>query len=40
MTSRPAADRWSSWQALDSGRLLLMSAAAMLVVAALAFAAI
>ena len=40
MTSRPAADRWSSWQALDSGRLLLMSAAAMLVVAALAYAAI
>lgn len=36
MTSRPAADRWSSWQALDSGRLLVMSTAAMLVVAAFA----
>jgi HD domain len=36
MTGRPAADRWSSWQALDSGRLLLMSMAAMLVVAAFA----
>jgi HD domain len=36
MTTRQAADRWSSWQALDSGRLLLMSTAAMLVVAAFA----
>jgi HD domain len=37
MASRPPpADRWSSWQALDSGRLLLMSTAAMLVVAAFA----
>jgi hypothetical protein len=36
MSSRPTADRWSSWQALDSGRLLLMSTAAMLVVAAFA----
>jgi hypothetical protein len=36
MTSRPPADRWASWQALDSGRLLLMSTAAMLVLAALA----
>jgi hypothetical protein len=36
MTGRPTADRWSSWQALDSGRLLLMSTAAMLVVAAFA----
>jgi hypothetical protein len=36
MTSRPPADRWSSWQALDSGRLLLMSTVAMLIVAAFA----
>ncbi len=36
VTSRSVADRWSSWQALDSGRLLLMSTAAMLVVAAFA----
>jgi HD domain-containing protein len=36
MTSRHPADRWSSWQALDSGRLLLMSTVAMLVVAAFA----
>jgi HD domain len=37
MTSRPPpADRWASWQALDSGRLLLMSTAAMLVIAAFA----
>jgi hypothetical protein len=39
LTSPPAADRWS-WQALDSGRLLLMAAAAMLVVAAFATATI
>ncbi len=36
LTSQRAPDRWSSWQALDSGRLLLMSMAAMLVVAAFA----
>jgi hypothetical protein len=36
MTSRRAPDRWSSWQALDSGRLLVMSMASMLVVAAFA----
>jgi hypothetical protein len=36
VTSRHPADRWASWQALDSGRLLLMSTAAMLVVAAFA----
>jgi hypothetical protein len=36
MTTRPPADRWASWQALDSGRLLLMSTAGMLVVAAFA----
>jgi hypothetical protein len=36
ITSRRAPDRWSSWQALDSGRLLLMSMASMLVVAAFA----
>jgi len=40
MTGRPPADRWSSWQALDSGRLLLMSTTAMLVVAALATSSI
>lgn len=40
LTSRRAPDRWSSWQALDSGRLLLMSMAAMLVVAAFATASI
>jgi hypothetical protein len=40
ITSRPAPDRWSSWQALDSGRLLLMSMASMLVVAAFATATI
>jgi HD domain len=40
ITSRRAPDRWSSWQALDSGRLLLMSMAAMLVVAAFATASI
>jgi hypothetical protein len=34
LTSRRAPDRWSSWQALDSGRLLLMSMASMLVLAA------
>jgi len=36
MTTRPPADRWSSWQTMDSGRLLLISVAAMLVVAAFA----
>jgi hypothetical protein len=36
VTTRQAAERWSSWQALDSGRLLLLAAAAMLVVAAVA----
>jgi hypothetical protein len=36
MTSRPAADRWSSWQAMDSGRLLLLATTAMLLVAAFA----
>ena len=40
MTSPPASDRWASWQALDSGRLLLMSTAAMLVLAALATATV
>jgi hypothetical protein len=34
------AERWSSWQALDSGRLLLLAAAVMLVVAALADTAV
>ena len=36
MTTRQPAERWSSWQVLDSGRLLLLAAAAMLVVAAAA----
>jgi hypothetical protein len=40
ITSRRAPDRWSSWQALDSGRLLVMSMASMLVVAAFATATI
>ena len=40
LTSRRAPDRWSSWQALDSGRLLLMSMASMLVLAAFATAPI
>ncbi len=40
ITSQRAPDRWSSWQALDSGRLLLMSLASMLVVAAFATATI
>jgi hypothetical protein len=39
LASPPPSDRWS-WQALDSGRLLLMAAAAMLVVAAFATATI
>jgi HD domain len=34
LAGRPAPDRIAYWQALDSGRLLLMSAAAMLVTAA------
>jgi HD domain len=40
MTGPPSSERWSSWQALDSGRLLLMSTAAMLVLAAFATATI
>jgi hypothetical protein len=36
ISSRRAPDRWASWQALDSGRLLLMAMASMLVVAAFA----
>ena len=36
MTTRQPAERWASWQALDSGRLLLLAAAGMLVVAGLA----
>ncbi|HEY1619830.1 MAG TPA: HD domain-containing phosphohydrolase [Streptosporangiaceae bacterium] len=35
-TSRQPAARWSSWQAMDSGRLLLFAVSGMLVVAALA----
>ncbi len=36
MTPGQPAERWSSWQTMDSGRLLLLAAAGMLVVAALA----
>jgi HD domain len=36
LTARPTPDRMAYWRALDSGRLLLMGAAAMLVAAALA----
>jgi hypothetical protein len=35
-TTRPPVERWSSWQTLDSGRLLLMAISAMLVLAAFA----
>lgn len=35
LAGRPTPDRMAYWQALDSGRLLLMAAAAMLVIAAL-----
>ncbi len=37
MVSRPASDRLAYWQAMDSGRLLLLSAAAMLVIASFAY---
>ncbi len=40
MTIRQPAERWPSWQSLDSGRLLLLAAAVMLVVAALAHTAL
>ncbi len=40
MTSRTPHDRWAYWQALDSGRLLLMAAAGMLIIAAFAHATI
>ena len=36
MTTHQPAERWASWQAMDSGRLLLLAAAGMLVVAGLA----
>jgi hypothetical protein len=36
VTARQPAERWSSWQAMDSGRLLLLAAAGMLTVAAIA----
>ncbi len=36
MTAQQPAERWSSWQAMDSGRLLLLAAAGMLMVAAIA----
>ncbi len=37
---RPALDRWAAWQAMDSGRLLLVAVSAMLVLAALASLAV
>jgi HD domain len=37
---RAAADRWAAWQAMDSGRLLLMGVSAMLVLAAVASLAV
>jgi HD domain len=37
---RPAPDRLAYWQAMDSGRLLLLAAATMLVISAFAYAAI
>ncbi len=39
MTAQHPAERWSSWQAMDSGRLLLLAAAGMLTVAAIAHTA-
>src|SRR6266567_3257189 len=39
VTARQSAERWSSWQAMDSGRLLLLAAAGMLTVAAIAHSA-
>ena len=40
MTARQPIERWSSWQALDSGRLLVLAVAIMLVVAAFAHTAL
>src|ERR1700685_1053266 len=37
---RPAVERWSSWQAMDSGRLLLLAISGMLVLAAFASLAV
>ena len=39
VTSQQSAERWSSWQAMDSGRLLMLAAAGMLTVAAIAHSA-
>ena len=39
MTAHQSTERWSSWQAMDSGRLLLLAAAGMLTVAAIAHTA-
>jgi hypothetical protein len=39
-SNAPPAERWGSWQSLDSGRLLLLAAAVMLVVAAAARSAV
>jgi acid phosphatase family membrane protein YuiD len=39
-TTRPPIERWSSWQAMDSGRLLLISLSGMLIVASLASLAV
>jgi HD domain-containing protein len=40
MTTRQPIENWSSWQALDSGRLLLLAASGMLIVASLASTAV
>ena len=40
MARRPEPDRMAYWQAVDSGRLLLMAAAAMLVTASFASTAV
>ena len=40
MTTRQPVENWSSWQALDSGRLLLLAASGMLIVASLASTAV
>ena len=39
MTAHQSSERWSSWQAMDSGLLLLLAAAGMLTVAAIAHTA-
>lgn len=39
-TTRPPIERWSSWQSMDSGRLLLISVSGMLIVASFASLAV